>query len=236
MSLSRKKFLIIGAATSIGQAVTNNLLSQGASVLATVYKKKPILLNQAGVTLAEVNLLDLDSLERFCKTSVADFGKIDVAIFLSGILPGKNLASYDDNLMHQVMTVNFTGQAALLRNLLPHFAENSLVLMVSSISAERGSFDPIYAAAKAAQIGLIKSLATWLAPRIRCNAIAPSLIEDSTMFNDMEPARRAYHLSQTPTARLTTKEDVAGVIIGLCQPEWSNVNGQVIRVNGGSHV
>ena len=236
MSLSGKNVLVVGAATSIGQTVIDGFLLRGANVLATVHQQKPQSLNQPGITVAEANLLDLASLEQFCGAVVSDFGQIDVVIFLSGVLPGRNLAAYDDALMHQVITVNFTGQAALLRHLLPHLADGALVLMVSSISAERGSFDPIYAAAKAAQIGLVKSLATWLAPKVRFNAIAPALIEGSTMFNNMAPERRAHHLKQTPTGRLTTKGDIAGVILSLCEPAWSNVNGQVIRINGGAHV
>jgi len=123
-----------------------------------------------------------------------------------------------------------------LRRLLPHFSPGGHVIFVSSISGERGSFDPIYAASKAAQIAFIKSLATWLAPTLRVNAIAPALIADSSMFRSMAPERRQHHVSQTPTKRLTTKEEIAGVIVSLCEPAWDNLNGQVIRINGGTHV
>jgi 3-oxoacyl-[acyl-carrier protein] reductase len=56
------------------------------------------------------------------------------------------------------------------------------------------------------------------------------------MFNEMDAERRTFHLSQTPTGRLTTKDDIASVIHSLCEPGWSNVNGQVIRINGGLYV
>lgn len=236
MTLSNKKILIVGAATSIGQTVVDGFLARGATVLATINRQHPATLDQPGVTVVPLDLQDPGTMERLCRENLPAFGALDVVVFLSGLLPGKALSAYDDELMQDVMTVNFTGQAALLRRLLPHLAEGSVVLMVSSISGERGSFDPIYAAAKAAQIGLVKSLATWLAPKVRVNAIAPALIEGSTMFDAMQPERRAHHLKQTPSGRLTTKEDVAGVIHSLCEPAWSNVNGQVIRINGGAHV
>ncbi len=236
MSINLRKVLVVGGGTSIGQEIVQGFLLRGAEVLVTVNKNKPQFLDQLGVMVGEVNLCDRSSLDLFCHEVVPKFGQIDVVVFLSGVLPGLNLLDYDDELMHQVMTINFTGQASLLRRLLPHLSEEALVLIVSSISAERGSFDPIYAASKAAQIGFVKSLATWLAPKVRVNAIAPALIEGSTMFHEMQPQRRTYHQEQTPTGRLTTKEEIAGVIFSLCEPAWSNVNGQVIRINGGAYV
>jgi len=236
MIQKEESVLIIGASSSIGQTVVEGFLARGAKVLATVHEKKPRELDRQGVTVAALDLTDIASVEQFCNLILSDFGLLDVVIFLSGILPGRGLDEYDDELIQKVMSINFTGQAALLRRLLPNMAPKSLVIVLSSIAAERGSFDPIYAAAKAAQIGFVKSLATWLAPNIRFNAIAPALIENSTMYKNMKPERREHHLKQTPTGRLSTAEDVSGVILSLCEPAWSNVNGQVIRINGGLHV
>ena len=108
--------------------------------------------------------------------------------------------------------------------------------MLSSISGDRGSFDPIYAASKAALMAFVKSLAVWHAPGLRVNALAPALIDHSPMFEAMTPERRAHHLATTPTQRLTTPNEVADVIVNLCEPAWANLNGQVIRLNGGAHV
>ena len=161
---------------------------------------------------------------------------IGLHVVAAGILPGKALRDYSDQMMHEVMQTNFTGQASLIQRLLPTLLDDAHVLMMSSISGERGSFDPIYAASKAAQIAFVKSMASWLAPKVRFNAIAPALIEGSTMFDAMAPERRAYHRDQSPTKRLTSTSELAGVIVDLCGPAWRNLNGQVIRINGGVHV
>ncbi len=234
--MASRNVLVVGAGSSIGQVVVESFLRSDDRVLATVHLQRPASLNKRNVTVAVLDLQDADSISYFCDEPISKFEHIDIVVFLSGMLPGLKLSDYDDELMRQVMTVNFTGQAALLKRLLPYLSEGSLVLMMSSISAERGSFDPIYAASKAALIGFVKSLATWLAPKVRFNVITPALIDDSTMFNEMDPERRAFHVKQTPTGRLTTKYDIAGVIHTLCEPAWSNVNGQVIRINGGSYV
>lgn len=230
------RVLIVGASTSIGEAVVARFLGAGARVTATTLSQ-PLAPSVAGqVTQRTLNLADPASLDALALALADAGGGLDVVVFLSGILPGKALRDYDDTLMHDVMNVNFTGQAALLRRLLPQLREGACVLFMSSVSAERGSFDPIYAASKAAQIALVKSLASWLAPAVRVNAIAPALIDGSSMFNAMAPERRQHHLAQTPTRRLTTKEELAEVVFSVCGPAWRNLNGQVIRINGGAHV
>lgn len=228
--------LVVGATTSIGNAVLSSFAARGARLLATGRSVRELSCAGADLSIASLDLLDTESLDRFANITMPWFGKLDVIVFLAGVLPGKSLADYEDDLIQKVMSVNFSGQAALLRRLLPHLNSGSQVIMVSSVSAERGSFDPIYAASKAAQIAFVKSLATWMAPHVRVNAIAPALIQDSNMFDSMTPERRHHHILQTPTKRLTTIEEIAGVIASICEPEWANLNGQVIRINGGSHV
>jgi 3-oxoacyl-[acyl-carrier protein] reductase len=173
--------------------------------------------------------------------SIESFSKeihtpIDIVFFLSAILPGKSLEEYDLSLMEKVMTVNFTGQAMLLKKLIPHLSKDSQIIIMSSISADRGSYDPMYSASKAAQHGFVKSLALQLAPNTRINIISPGLVDESSMFNDMQSQTREKHLLNTPMKRLTTKKEIVGIMINLCDPAWANVTGQVIRVNGGAYV
>jgi NAD(P)-dependent dehydrogenase (short-subunit alcohol dehydrogenase family) len=228
--------LVVGANTSISSLLIERLISSGFRVLATTRRVSTSHKNNEMLEVAELDLLKKKSFDSFVKTVVPAFGEFDLVLFLTGILPGKSLSDYDDILMEEVMTINFTSQAALLRRLIPNLKTNSLVLMVSSVSGERGSFDPIYAASKAAQIAFVKSLATWLAPSVRVNAIAPSLIKGSSMYEAMTPERRAHHLEQTPTQRLTTMSEIANIIVDLCSPAWKNLNGQVISINGGMYV
>lgn len=232
---SPRRVLVVGASASFGCELVTRFVAQGAQVLATT-RSGTLTDAPEAARVEALDLLDSASLDRLADSVVPSFGALDVAVFLAGILPGKPLAAYDDALMDDVMRSNFTAQAALLRRLLPRFNHGAQVWMLSSISGDRGSFDPVYAASKAALVAFVKSLATWLAPALRVNALAPALIEDSAMFEAMTPERRAHHLATTPTGRLTTPAEIAAVIVNLCEPAWANLNGQVIRLNGGAHV
>ena len=230
-----RRVLVLGASASFGPDLVRGFAAQNARVFATTRSGNRAEFAPA-VQVAALDLLNAESVDRFVRDELPPFGKLDVAVFLAGVLPGKALADYDDALMQRVMDTNFTGQAALLRRLLPHFAAGAQIWLLSSISGDRGSFDPVYAASKAALVGFVKSLAIWLAPGLRVNALAPGVIEDSAMFEAMAPERRDHHVSATPTGRLTTPAEVAAVIVNLCEPAWANLNGQVIRLNGGAHV
>ena len=232
---SARRVLVVGASASFGCDLVTRFVAQGAQVLATTRSGR-LTDAPAAARVEALDLLDSASLDRLADIAVPSFGDLDVAVFLAGILPGKSLAAYDDALMDDVMRSNFTAQAALLRRLLPRFNHGAQVWMLSSISGDRGSFDPVYAASKAALVAFVKSLATWLAPALRVNVLAPALIQDSPMFEAMTPERRAHHLATTPTGRLTTPAEIAAVIVNLCEPAWANLNGQVIRLNGGAHV
>ena len=68
---------------------------------------------------------------------------------------------------------------------MPKLKVKASIIFLSSISGQRGSYDPIYSASKAAQIGFIKSLALWEGSKLRINGVAPSLIDNSSMFKSM---------------------------------------------------
>lgn len=94
------------------------------------------------------------------------------------------------------------------------------------------------AAAKVSLESLTRSIAVEFAPYgIRCNVIQAGITH--TPAQDAIPGSvhmRAQALSRNPMGRLTTPEDVAGVIGLLATDEAGWINGEVIRVDGGEHI
>ena len=222
--------LIVGATSSIGRSTTQAFVTAGHRVLATS-RQATTRPEKPRVTWSDLDLTDIRSIESFTSSAVPGFGPLDVVVVLAGLLPGQQLAEYQDEELDLVMTVNFSGPARLTRSLLPHLSDNAHIILTSSVSGLRGSYDPIYAASKAALIGFTKSLATWLGPNVRANAIAPALVEYSTMYDAMSPERRAKHIQDSPTGRLTTLEEVADLVLQLAGPAWSGTTGEVISID-----
>jgi 3-oxoacyl-[acyl-carrier protein] reductase len=230
-----KTIAVVGASASIGEAVVRALLARKHRVLAT-HRATPPDVHAPGLTHHRLDLMDSRDQDRFVAGPLAEAGSLDGVVLLAGLLPGKALAEYDDALMDQVMGVNFTAQAKLLRRLEGLLADPSHVVMMASVSGERGSYDPLYAAAKGAVIAFVKSLATWMAPATRVNALAPGLIAESTMARDMAPERREHHRQQAPVKRLLTPDALGGIVADLFEPHWDHLNGVTLRLNGGAHV
>ncbi len=233
--LSGQVALVVGGSSSIGPALCNRLLAAGARVIAT-YHSKLLPRSTDSFTACTLDLGKDNSIHCFRDKLHELAPTLDVVIFLSGVLPGRNLAGYSFADIDRVMSINFNGHAKLLSLVLPKLNGDSRVLMFSSISGQRGSFDPIYAASKGALLSFVKSLGTQVPRGARINAIAPGLIEGSTMSNDMTEERRQFHRSQTTSQSLLSSGDLANVVLDLCLDHWRHLNGACIDLNGGQYV
>jgi 3-oxoacyl-[acyl-carrier protein] reductase len=227
--------LVVGANSTIGLAIVREFLKYGDDVIATYCKSNSELVDR-DLRWVHLDLADNEGIKVFGERLTKSESRIDVAIFVSGILPGKSLENYSHSEMNAVMDVNFLGQAKCIKTLLPLLNSPSQILMISSISGERGSYDPIYAASKGAVIAFVKSLATWLPPQVRCIAIAPGLVEGSGMYHAMAVKVRQAHLDNSPLKNLITAEDLAKIVLDLTKKHWAHANGACIRINGGTYV
>jgi len=224
--------VIVGASSSIGKAIASRF-SQAEQVITTYSSRMPEGSNEQTFHLDLREELSIDRfLEKLNKVALS----VDVVIFLSGLLPGKDLKGYSFKEVDEVMAVNFSGQAKLMMRMLPFLTERSRLLMFASVSAQRGSFDPIYAASKGALLSFVKSMCTQLPAGARINAVAPGLIQDSAMFLDMEVQRQEFHRKQIPSQQLLAHQALADIVFDLCQSHWSHLNGACIDLNGGQYV
>jgi len=225
--------LIIGGSSSLGMVICNEFVAEGNHVIATYLKNR----------IPKAPLLDTYYLDLSSNKSIENFVLninnsiiFNNIIFLSSVLPGNSLKDYKEEDFLEVMQINFLGQAKLMKFIIKFMNQNTNVLMMSSISGRRGSFDPIYAASKGAIIAFVKSMLRQIPQGARINAIAPSLVEDSKMFFDMKKERQNYHLLASPLGELVNLGDLAKIIFDLCQPHWRHVNGTCIDINGGVYV
>lgn len=225
-----RNILIIGGSSSIGGNVKKRFLENGDNVITT-YNHSSKKINK-GTNDIHLDLKDKKSCLAFVN-KISKIKELDVLIILVGILPGLSIEDYSDELLEDTLNINFISNVFLIKNLSPYLKNTSNIVIMSSISAIRGSFDPIYAASKAAQIGLVKSLALWNSDKYKINAIAPSLINKSKMYNDMSAERREFHKEISPSKKLISKKELSQIIFDICAYRNRYSNGEIIQIDGG---
>jgi 3-oxoacyl-[acyl-carrier protein] reductase len=165
-----------------------------------------------------------------------DHRRLDVVIHSAGITRDRVLWKMTDSEWSDVLKVNLDSAFYLLRAAAPLLRETGggSVVLVSSITAQRGKFGQTnYAASKAGMIALGKTAALELGRfGIRVNTVAPAWIE-TRMTRDVPDHVRRHELEISPLGRLGQPDDVARVVLFLGSDMSRHVNGQVIRVDGG---
>ena len=108
------------------------------------------------------------------------------------------------------------------------------IINVSSIWGICGaSCEVHYSAAKAGVIGFTKALAKEVGPSgITVNCIAPGVIE-TEMNKALSKSDLDALCDETPVGRIGTTDDIASVVLFLCEDTASFITGQVISPNGG---
>lgn len=114
-------------------------------------------------------------------------------------------------------------------------AEGASVVAFSTVAVQTGMpFHTSVAAAKGALEGLVRSLAAEWAPKIRVNAIAPSLTDTPLAVRLLRNEKQAEAAAERhPLKRTGKAADIAAAAAFLLSDESSWITGQVLAVDGG---
>ena len=242
--LSGKNALITGASRGIGRAIAIKFAENGAFVGINYNKSEDkardvlkIIRDREGDGI----LLKGDvSSSKDCKEVVERFidkrKSIDILVLNAGIYERGSFLEIDEERWDRVISTNLSSCYHVLRFAIPYIGNGGSIIFISSQLAFKGSkHGADYAASKAGMLGLMRSLALELAPRIRVNAVAPGTI-DTDIISNYSQEMREKRISEIPLRRLGKPEDVANACLFLASDLSSYVTGEVINVNGGLYI
>lgn len=242
--MDSKTVLITGASRGIGCAAAKLFARHGLGLILNYNRSKTeaeMLREQltqwgAKVLLYKADVSDSEQVRNMVTAGEQFFGGIDVLVCNAGISGQRLFTDITPREWREMMAVTVDAAYYCCRAVLPGMIrrKSGKIILVSSIWGMVGaSCEVHYSTAKAALIGMTKSLAKELGPsNIQVNCVAPGVI-DTDMNTALDAAARRELENQTPLGRMGTPEDVAHSIVFLASQKADFITGQVLSPNGG---
>lgn len=241
--LDGRHALVTGGGSGLGLAIARCFVQAGARVTITGTDAQKLAAARAelGPSVAghAFDVTRVDEAETFAERVRGEEGPVDILVNNAGRTVKKPIDAMTPAEFQSVLDVHVTGAFALSRAFLPQIeAGRGSILFTASMSSFLGIPNVTgYAAAKAAHVGMIRALATELAPRgVRVNGVAPGWI-DTPLFRGAtanDPARRARIDGRIPMGRLGDPSDIGWAMTYLASAAANYVTGHVVVVDGGA--
>ena len=231
------KFVVTGAASGIGLAISRRLSDLGALVAGWDLETDAMAADPAFAHTVKVDVTDEAAVLPAAGASIQALGGLHGLIASAGINgPTKPTWEYTLAEWEQVMRVDLTGVFLSVRAVLNHLISEGYgrLVIVSSVAGKEGNpgASP-YGAAKAGVIGLAKGLARELLPSdITVNCLAPAITETDLM-KQMTPEYIRDKKALIPMGRFCTTAEIADMAAWVVSPRCSFTTGQVFDLTGG---
>lgn len=238
--LTGQSALVTGASGGIGGAIARALHAQGAAVMLSGRRRDAleVLAGELGerAHIGEADLCDPAAVDTLVGAAESAMGRLDILVNNAGATRDGLVLRMSDADWQAILDLDLTAGFRLTRAVLRGMVRRrqGRIIAVTSVVAHTGNPGQAnYAAAKAAMIGMSKSIAAEVAGRgITVNCVSPGLIR-TAMTDALSEQQRERMVTAIPTGRPGTPEDVAAAVVYLASAEAAYVTGQTLHVNGG---
>jgi acetoacetyl-CoA reductase len=231
--------LVTGGSRGIGAAISKSLKEAGYTVAATYAGNDDAaakFTDETGIKTYKWNVADYDESKDGIARVEADLGPIDIVVANAGITRDAPFHKMTPQQWKDVIDTNLTGVFNTVHPVWSGMRERGFgrVVVISSVNGQKGQFAQTnYAATKAGDLGIIRSLAQEGAAKgITANAVCPGYIATEMVMAVPEKVREAI-IGMIPTGRLGEPEEIARCVRFLVSDDASFINGSTISANGG---
>jgi 3-oxoacyl-[acyl-carrier protein] reductase len=241
-----KCILVAGAARGIGHAIARAFAARGGRVIAAdllVHEMLDLVgpdISGGAIEVQKIDVTEPASIDLL----VRSVGPFDILVYVAGGVRGQRaqpLERVTAEAFRDIVDVNLTGCFLLAKAVAPAMKakKSGRIVTISSRAGLATSLTGIqsYAAAKHAQIGLVKQLASELGPfGITVNSVAPGFMATSPDY-ERQWASYSAEFRQTFAERIAmrrmgTPEDIAHAVLFLASDYAPWITGQVLPVTG----
>lgn len=243
-----RKAVVSGATKGIGKAIAKSFLEAGATVIGVYGSDR----NAAGAFMQEwegnasyqedkfylypCDVSDESAVLQFYTEIEKKFDTIDILVNNAGIRKDAVLAMMHSDDWQRVIDVNLTGTFNMSKQavLLMMKQRYGRIIHITSPMSHMGfEGQANYAASKAGQVGMMRSLCKETAKRkITVNCISPGFI-DTELLEGLTAEQLTKYKKMVPMKRFGKTEEVAAAVLFLAGEQASYISGAVLEVTGG---
>lgn len=230
--------LVTGGTRGIGEAISKALKEAGHTVAATYAgndEKAKAFTEATGIKTYKWNVADYDESKAGIAKVEAELGPVEIAVANAGITRDAPFHKMTPEQWKDVIDTNLTGVFNTIHPVWPGMRVRKFgrVIVISSVNGQKGQFAQAnYAATKAGDIGIVRSLAQEGARNnITVNAVCPGYIATEMVMAVPEKVRESI-IAQIPAGRLGEPEEIARCVAFLASDDAGFINGSTISANG----
>jgi 3-oxoacyl-[acyl-carrier protein] reductase len=243
-----KTVFVTGAGRGFGAVLAREFAREGAHIVVH-YNSSSTGAEQTASTVrgfgrkalvVRGDIASLADVQRMTGDAFGEFGHVDVLVNNVGdmAVEQKSWREMDEKVVSHTLEVDIKGTMFMIHEVGSRMMEargGTIVNIGSQVVIAGSPRAPQYAAAKYGVIGLTKSYARALAPKVRVNTLGAAFMETEALKNrhDWKSGRREEVLRQTPLARIAQPEDMVGPTLFLAGEESGFITGQFLLCNGG---
>ncbi len=236
--------LVTGAGSGIGEEIVKSIAAEGGRVVVLDIREDAAarvaqqIVHDGGEALSlQADVASSRDVGIAIDKVLKIWGQLDVLVNNAGFSRGASLVDISDAEFKSLIDVILVGTFFVTRATVPSMIKRGYgrIVNISSRVYLGAPQLSAYSAAKAAIIGLTKSLALELGHHnITVNAVAPGFIEtpggrSDPAYDDLKVAA----LTQSPVGRVGYPRDVANAVLFLASEDASFITGDIMHVTGG---
>ncbi len=243
--LAGRRVLVTGASRGIGRGVALAAARAGADVVTchrqdsphVASLKRELAKTPGDHLVSKTDVTSATAVDALLTACAERYGRLDGVVNNAGSFAPLPYGQLDSAAWAAAMDGNVTATHLVTRRALPLLSDGASIVNLGSTVTFIGMDQGVhYTTAKAAIVGMTRSLSRELGPRgIRVNTLSPGRIETEAMDelpSEVAARQREMFSSFAALGRLGSVEDVAHAVLFLLSEHASYVTGQDIHIDG----
>lgn len=219
------KIIIVGGSRGIGKEIINELVDD--NMIINISRNKPEL-THTNLTHHNIDILtgDLPELE-----------DVSSLIYCPGSINLKPISRISLDEFREDFEINVIGAIKAIQKYLPCLkkSNDASILLFSTVATKLGMpYHSSVATSKSAIDGLVKTLGAELAPKIRVNAIAPTITKTDLASKLLRNEKVIENMIERhPLKKILMPEEVSKMAKFLVSKDASSISGQIFNLDAG---